>query len=143
MGIFLKKEHMLADVHIKRTHFYMYISQHMFFFEKNTVFTTCSHSLLYILVLNIHALTPCIMTPSYFLTKYTITTITNQPPPLHRLPYPLQTTTHSLLFVGKRRQGGVCGRKRTVLSCVSPCWPQVRACVLSVVLAVPMHSQRG
>ena len=43
---------------------------HISFFK--AVFTTCSHSFPYSLVLNVHALTPCILTPSDFLTEHAI-----------------------------------------------------------------------
>ena len=106
---------------------------------KKSVFATCSHSSLYSIVLNIRALTPCILNPYYSSQNMPENTITNKTPPLHRPSYPRQITTPYLRYDSKRRRNGDHGRRRMILSCVSPVWHQVRACVLSVILAGPMH----
>ena len=66
MGIALKEEHMSDDASAMMS---SELWRHCF---KKAVFMTCSHSFPYSLVLNVRALTPCILTPSYFLTEHAI-----------------------------------------------------------------------
>ena len=60
----------------------------------------CSHSFMYSIVLNVRVPTPCIMTPSYFLTEHAINTQsqTNRHPSIdrhtrHRQPLPPSIST--------------------------------------------------
>ena len=71
MGIYIKEEHLLADVSVMRSSELWRHSTHISLFKKS-VFTTCSLSFPYIILLNVRALTPCILTPSDFFMGHNI-----------------------------------------------------------------------
>ena len=70
MGIIIKEEHLLDGVSAMMISELQHHFNHYFIFK--AVYATCSYSSPYSLVLDVRALTPCILTPSYFLTEHDI-----------------------------------------------------------------------
>ena len=85
MVIVFKEEHMLADVSAMISSELWRHCNHYFICFK-AVYAMCSHSFLYSIVLNVRALTPCILTPSYFFdgTCHTTQSQTNRHPSINR-----------------------------------------------------------